>query len=289
MNMSKVEMLVPARTMFEGRPVTVRSLTVPERMAPFIHHTRVATELASQEVIPGKTLVQFGKLQVVSLDIPQEMAITGLSGREQRLFDEAVSHFGTKDQSLLMATRAATEAAQSGQVRKDGEPYITHPIDVLHIMTNRFGIADIDLALAALSHDMLEDTGTTKAELARSIGARAADLVDTVTRKKEQGQSDTEYIEAIIADNASAILKCGDMFSNAGNLFQLADDKTRARLTYKYYPEIRNYLQPWAVKTGHNSVSEIYGAWLTNDLVLTDLAAHIRNSEGKAKLEMGGN
>ena len=71
-------------------------------------------------------------------------------------------------------------AAHSGQVRKDGMPYVTHPLAVAEII-EEMGL-DIDSAIAAILHDTIEDTNTSYDEIKKRFGPAVADLVDGVTK-----------------------------------------------------------------------------------------------------------
>src|SRR3954469_4411629 len=70
-------------------------------------------------------------------------------------------------------------AAHSGQFRQSGEPYITHPLAVAKILAEWH--LDAQAMMAALLHDVIEDTPTTKSEIAKRFGKAVADLVDGVS------------------------------------------------------------------------------------------------------------
>ena len=79
--------------------------------------------------------------------------------------------------------RAAFEYADEhhgGQLRKDGSPYITHPIAVAEIVAE-LGL-DMDSIIAAMLHDCIEDTESTHDDIAKRFGATVADLVEGVTK-----------------------------------------------------------------------------------------------------------
>ncbi|MBD5133818.1 MAG: bifunctional (p)ppGpp synthetase/guanosine-3',5'-bis(diphosphate) 3'-pyrophosphohydrolase, partial [Clostridiales bacterium] len=79
--------------------------------------------------------------------------------------------------------RAAFEYANEHhgtQLRKSGEPYITHPIAVAEI-TSELDL-DADSIVAALLHDCIEDTDSTHDDIARLFGVQVADLVEGVTK-----------------------------------------------------------------------------------------------------------
>ena len=88
------------------------------------------------------------------------------------------------------------EKMHSGQMRKSGEPYLIHPIAVVHILAE-LGM-DEDTLIAGLLHDVVEDTEYTKEELIAEFGKEVALLVDGVTKigsltfeNKEARQAET--------------------------------------------------------------------------------------------------
>ncbi len=88
----------------------------------------------------------------------------------------------TADAALLRRAYAYAEAKHSGQTRRSGEPYITHPLAVATILTE-LEMDDATLA-AGLLHDVVEDCGVTRDQLAAEFGDEIADLVDGVTKLK---------------------------------------------------------------------------------------------------------
>ena len=116
----------------------------------------------------------------------------------------------TFDRALVCATAAH---AQTGQRRKfTGEPYIVHPIDVAMILS-RFGITDEDTLVAALLHDVVEDTDTTLDDVKEAFGARVAQLVDQVSNKP--GEDFTDRLARLgSADWQAQAIKCADITSN---------------------------------------------------------------------------
>ena len=72
------------------------------------------------------------------------------------------------------------EQAHSGQFRRSGEPYITHPLAVANILASMH--MDHQSLMAAMLHDVIEDTGIGKLALAEQFGDVVADLVDGVSK-----------------------------------------------------------------------------------------------------------
>lgn len=113
---------------------------------------------------------------------PTAPAIPLLPSPAQILIDKARVYHPSTDADLL--NRAYTYAAEKheGQTRRSGEPYITHPLAVAEILTE-LEMDDATLA-AGLLHDVVEDCGVSRDELAKEFGDEIADLVDGVTKLK---------------------------------------------------------------------------------------------------------
>src|SRR5688572_402413 len=81
-----------------------------------------------------------------------------------------------KDIEAIEAAYEVARAAHAGQYRASGEPYITHPLAVAKILAEWH--LDGQALIAALLHDVVEDTLTTKSEIGKRFGKPVADLVD---------------------------------------------------------------------------------------------------------------
>ncbi len=88
-----------------------------------------------------------------------------------------------KDYEIILDAAAFAAEKHQHQIRKDAEgtPYIIHPIGVCLSLWQEGGVRDIDTLLAALLHDTLEDTDTTKEEIAAHFGAPVAEIVEELT------------------------------------------------------------------------------------------------------------
>ena len=113
------------------------------------------------------------------------------------------------------------EKMHSGQMRKSGEPYLIHPIAVVHILAE-LGM-DEDTLIAGLLHDVVEDTEYTKEELIAEFGKEVALLVDGVTKigsltfeNKEARQAETlrKMFLAMSKDIRVLIIKLADRLHN---------------------------------------------------------------------------
>ncbi len=125
-----------------------------------------------------KVLSQYGKM--TRPNMPDQKS-TEESPIEDILRRAKVYHPAT-DEALLRRAYAYAETKHEGQARRSGEPYITHPVAVTIILTE-LEMDDATLA-AGLLHDVVEDCGVSRDEIAAEFGDEIADLVDGVTKLK---------------------------------------------------------------------------------------------------------
>ena len=124
------------------------------------------------------------------------------------------------DVSLLERAYLVAEKAHEGQVRKSGDPYITHPVAVATILAE-LGLTPPTLA-AALLHDTVEDTEYTLDALRRDFGDEIAAMVDGVTKLDkvsfgEAAQAETvrKMVVAMARDIRVLVIKLADRLHNA--------------------------------------------------------------------------
>ena len=98
------------------------------------------------------------------------------------LIEKARVYHPDVDADLLRRAYAYAAEKHEGQTRRSGEPYITHPLAVATILTE-LEMDDATLA-AGLLHDVVEDCGVSRDQLAQEFGEEIADLVDGVTKLK---------------------------------------------------------------------------------------------------------
>jgi GTP diphosphokinase / guanosine-3',5'-bis(diphosphate) 3'-diphosphatase len=124
--------------------------------------------------------------------------------------------------------------AHRDQKRNTGEPYITHPVAVACILADMK--LDANTVMAALLHDVIEDTATTKADLASKFGEVVADLVDGVSKltqieffSKAEAQAENfrKMVLAMAKDIRVIIIKLADRLHNMRTLSSLPAEKRR--------------------------------------------------------------
>ncbi len=149
--------------------------------------------------------------------------------------------------------RAYVFGAESheGQFRKSGEPYITHPLAVATILAEMR--IDYRSLMAAILHDVIEDTGVTKQQLETEFGNEVAELVDGVSKLthihfeskvEAQAANFRKMILAMVKDIRVILIKLADRLHNMRTLGVMRPDKCRriARETLEIYVPIASRL-----------------------------------------------
>ncbi len=143
------------------------------------------------------------------------------------------------------------EQAHDGQRRRSGEPYVTHPLAVSNILANMH--MDHQSLMAAMLHDVIEDTGVTKEALIAQFGEPVAELVDGVSKLTQitfedkavaQAENFQKMVLAMSQDIRVIIVKLADRLHNMRTLGALRPDKKRriARETLEIYARIAGRL-----------------------------------------------
>ena len=144
-----------------------------------------------------------------------------------------------------------SDTAHLGQYRHSGEPYITHPVAVAELCaTWRLDAASI---MAALLHDVIEDTGCTKADLVEKFGSKVAELVEGLTKldklefqshAEAQAESFRKMFMAMARDVRVILVKLADRTHNMRTLDAVPIEKRRrvAAETIEIYAPIAHRL-----------------------------------------------
>lgn len=156
----------------------------------------------------------------------------------------------------VLAACDFADLAHTGITRKSGEPYILHPIAVSCILANMR--LDAETLMAALLHDVIEDTQYTKEDITEKFSLTVAELVDGVTKLSQS--SDKEYnkaasfrkiLQATLQDPRVIIIKLADRYHNMTTLGALRPDK-RARIAQ----ETLDIFVPMARLVGMNEMGD---------------------------------
>jgi len=169
----------------------------------------------------------------------------------RRLIDVLGTYLPAEQIEKVMRAYAFGAKAHTGQTRKSGEPYITHPVAVAQELADMH--LDSQAIIAAILHDVVEDTAATIADIEEQFGAEIALLVDAVSKLDQiqfrsqaeaQAESFRKMILAMIEDIRVILIKLADRLHNMQTLEAMPADKTAriARETLDIYAPIANRL-----------------------------------------------
>ncbi len=156
-----------------------------------------------------------------------------------------------EDLELVWDAYRYSAAAHEGQMRRSGDPYITHPVSVACILAELH--LDVPSINAALLHDVVEDTGITKDEIAEKFGKQVAELVDGLSKldkiefqsaTQAQAENFRKMLLAMAQDVRVILVKLADRLHNMQTLDHMKPEKQRriAHETLDIYAPIANRL-----------------------------------------------
>mgnify|MGYP002777944532 CR=1 FL=1 len=158
---------------------------------------------------------------------------------------------GVTDLAPVERAFALAERSHAGQVRKSGEPYLTHPLRVAETIA-RLGL-DTSSVIAGLLHDAVEDSDLSVFDLTEQFGGEIAGIVDGVTklgkvpylsRQEQQAESFRKMLLAMSQDIRVLLVKLADRLDNMRTLAHMPADKQQriARETMEIYAPLANRL-----------------------------------------------
>lgn len=146
-----------------------------------------------------------------------------------------ISEYLTSEQvEFVQAAYVLARDAHEGQTRSSGDPYITHPVAVSGILADMR--LDYETLMAALLHDVIEDTEYSKEDLSLAFGETVAELVEGVskldklkfgTKQEAQAENFRKMLMAMVQDIRVILIKLADRTHNMRTLGSLRPDKRR--------------------------------------------------------------
>src|SRR5512145_2339584 len=175
-----------------------------------------------------------------------------------QLIDKLETYLPHEDVERVQAAYDFAYQAHEGQRRRSGEPYITHPVAVADLLADLR--LDAQTLIAAILHDVMEDTPTLKEEITTRFGTEVAELVDGVSkldqiqfksRREAQAESFRKMLLAMVRDIRVIMVKLADRTHNMRTLGSVPPAKRRtvARETLEIYAPIANRLGIHSVKS----------------------------------------
>ena len=183
------------------------------------------------------------------------------------ILEKASSLYSEKDITILKKAYVFAARAHKGQIRRSGEPYLSHPLEVAQ-MLSEMKLDGVTLA-AGLLHDVLEDTEVTTKELEEAFGPEITALVEGVTKitrvqasspETRQAESIRKIILAMTDDLRVIFIKLADRVHNLKTLKFLPENKQRqiAQETLEIYVPIANRLGMGRIKAELEDLSFRY-------------------------------
>ena len=173
---------------------------------------------------------------------------------------QSASYLPNLNTDRLKSAFEFAQRAHDGQLRKDGTPYITHPLAAAHLLTGLR--VDEDTLIAALLHDVPEDTAHSLEEIEESFGMDVRFLVEGITKlskvyyRNNMEERQVESLKKLLLHSAKdprvILIKLADRLHNMSTLEAIPDPLKRARIareTLEIYVPIANLLGIWDLKS----------------------------------------
>lgn len=199
------------------------------------------------------------------MDLPAAASSQADSGTATRLEWQAYSalleqlntRFTTEQIAEISRAYTLARDAHAGQTRSSGEPYITHPVAVAGIVLSMQ--LDHYSIMAALMHDVLEDTPVSRDDLVAAFGEEVTHIVDGVSklshlefRSKQEAQAESfrKMLLAMVSDIRVIMIKLADRLHNMRTIGSLRPDKRRriGKETLEVYSPIASRLGMYTIK-----------------------------------------
>jgi guanosine-3',5'-bis(diphosphate) 3'-pyrophosphohydrolase len=154
--------------------------------------------------------------------------------RQYELVERVLGYDPSADEALLNRAYVYAMKVHGHQKRASGDPYFSHPLEVAAILTE-YELDDATIA-AALLHDTIEDTETTRAELDELFGKEIGNLVEGLTKieklnlvskRAEQAENFRKLLIAISSDVRVLLVKLADRLHNMRTLEHMRPDKRK--------------------------------------------------------------
>ncbi|TAJ81210.1 MAG: bifunctional (p)ppGpp synthetase/guanosine-3',5'-bis(diphosphate) 3'-pyrophosphohydrolase [Gallionellaceae bacterium] len=169
----------------------------------------------------------------------------------EALIQEVAAYLKPEDVAAVESALAFSAAAHQGQTRQSGEPYVSHPIAVARILTPLH--MDAQAIVAALLHDVVEDTDIHIEDVAEKFGKPVAEMVEGLskldklqfeTQEDAQAENFRKMLMAMARDVRVILIKLADRLHNMRTLGAVSPEKSQriARETMEIYAPIANRL-----------------------------------------------
>ncbi len=204
------------------------------------------------------------------------------------MYQAVNKHLPGVDMTLIDRAVEYARDKHKDQLRKDGSPYIIHPLAVAEIVAE-MGL-DVDAILGALLHDCIEDTDASFDEIAKLFGATTAELVEGVTKLTRANFSSTEEAQmenlrkmfmAMSKDIRVMLIKIADRLHNMRTMQYQTPEKQiiKCRETMDIYAPLAHRLGMQKVKWELEDIALRYLEPVRYEQIMSYLSAHKEQDE----------
>ena len=204
--------------------------------------------------------------------------------RYRRLLRSAKPYLKENDAKLIKKAFNTSAEAHKEMRRRSGEPYIYHPLAVAQIAVEEIGLGTTSI-VAALLHDVVEDTDTTIADIERGFGKKVAQIIDGLTKisgifeygTSQQAENFRKMLLTLSDDVRVILIKLADRLHNMRTLDAMPRDKQLkiASETIYIYAPLAHRLGLNAVKT---ELEDLYLKYVEPE-AYKDVARRLRESK----------
>ncbi len=182
----------------------------------------------------------------------------------QKELELITSYLGDHEKDKIRNALKLSEEAHSNQLRKSGDPFITHPLEVAKILTSIK--LDADSIVAGLLHDTLEDTNLNIEEINKNFGNQIVELVDGLTKinkyslkvkNQKFGENYKKLILATTKDLRVILVKLADRLHNMRTIQFIKDDNKKTKIALETIEVFAPLAQRLGMKEWQDELEDI--------------------------------
>lgn len=161
-----------------------------------------------------------------------------------------IERFSDEQRENILKALMLAKLAHTGQERDEGGSYIIHPIRIANTLIYDIETSNSDMIMAALLHDVVEDTEITSAEIKKDFGDEVARMVDRLTRDKNKETKKEKFEKTIVGSADVKLLKACDYLDILRSLSYGADRQGQEWVDWHLVEALEMYI-PMAEAAGN--------------------------------------
>lgn len=178
---------------------------------------------------------------------PYELSKHGDFAWQFERFEKLLKKLDAGDAAKVLKAYRFADDKHKNQTRADGTPFIIHPLRLANVLMSEWSERDVNVVIAGLLHDVIEDTQTTIREVKDAFGDVAAKLIDGMTMWKGS-ESPEVYLQRISRGTEKLrLIKCADALDNLRSWHECPKDI--AVKFPRWWRQTKDYVVPIAEST----------------------------------------